>query len=77
MGIETILRSRRIRQLELPHYLAVDVGNSLQDTLQAMQASGSGSALVTENGHLAGIFTERDLISKVGVASVDETTAHS
>jgi CBS domain-containing protein len=73
MGIEAVLRSRRIRQLELPQYLSVDVSNSLQDTLQAMQASGSGSALVTENERLAGIFTERDLISKVGVASVDGT----
>jgi CBS domain-containing protein len=73
MGIEAILRSRRIRQLELPQYLSVDAGNSLRDTLQAMQASGSGSALVTENRHLTGIFTERDLISKVGVTVVDET----
>jgi len=73
MGIEAILRSRRIRQLELPRYLAVDAGNSLQETLQAMQGSGSGSVLVTENGRLAGIFTERDLISKVGVATVDST----
>jgi len=73
MGIESILRSRRIRQLELPQYLSVDAGNSLRDTLQAMQACGSGSALVTENGHLTGIFTERDLISKVEVTAVDET----
>jgi CBS domain-containing protein len=71
MGIEAVLRSRRIRQLELPQYLSVDASNSLQDTLQAMQASGSGSALVTENERLAGIFTERDLISKVGVGPVD------
>jgi CBS domain-containing protein len=73
MGIEAVLRSRRIRQLELPQYLSVDANTSLQDTLQAMQASGSGSALVTENERLAGIFTERDLISKVGVAAVDST----
>lgn len=73
MGIEAILRSRRIRQLELPRYLSVDAGNSLRETLQAMQGSGSGSVLVTENERLAGIFTERDLISKVGVGSVDGT----
>ena len=71
MGIEAILRSRRIRQLELPQYLSVDAGNSLRETLQAMQRTGSGSVLVTENERLAGIFTERDLISKVGVTSVD------
>jgi CBS domain-containing protein len=73
MPIEALLRSRRIRQLELPQFLSVDASKSLRDTLLAMQASGSGSALVTQNGHLAGIFTERDLISKVGVASVDST----
>ena len=73
MGIEAILRSRRIRQLELPRHLSVDAGNSLRETLQAMQGSGSGSVLVTENERLAGIFTERDLISKVWVASVDST----
>ena len=71
MGIEAVLRSRRIRQLELPQYLSVDAGNSLRETLQAMQRTGSGSVLVTETERLAGIFTERDIISKVGVASVD------
>ena len=73
MGIEAVLRSRRIRQLNLPPCLSVDVGSSLMDTLRAMQASASGSALIIENGRLAGIFTERDLISKVAVASVDDT----
>ncbi len=42
MGIEAILRSRRIRQLELPQYLSVDAGNSLRETLQAMQGSRFG-----------------------------------
>jgi len=71
MGIAALLRQRRIRQLDLPPFLAVDVGSSLLDTLQAMQASGSGAALVIENQRLVGIFTERDLISKTGVALID------
>lgn len=71
MGIEAVLRSRRIRQLELPQYLSVDVGCSVQETLQAMQASRSGSALVIENGRLAGIFTERDLVYKIAVTALD------
>jgi CBS domain-containing protein len=71
MGIETVLRSRRIRQLDLPPFLSVNAGSSLRDTLQAMQASGSGSVLVTENERLAGIFTERDFISKIE-ASIDD-----
>ena len=71
MGIEALLRQRRIRQLDLAPFLAVDVGSSLLETLQAMQASGSGAALVVENERLAGIFTERDLISRVALASMD------
>ena len=73
MGIVALLRQRRIRQLELLPFLTVDVGSSLRDTLEAMQASGSGSVLVVENERLAGIFTERDLISKVALASADDT----
>jgi CBS domain-containing protein len=71
MGIEAVLRSRKIRQLELPQHLSVDAGSSLRDTLQAMQASRSGSALVTESGRLAGIFTERDLVYKIALTPVD------
>lgn len=72
MGVEAVLRSRRIRQLNLPPFLSVNADNSLRDTLRAMQASGSGSALVIENERLAGIFTERDLISKFGLDSIDD-----
>jgi len=71
MGIEAVLRSRRIRQLDLPPFLSVNVDSSLRDTLEAMQASASGSVLVIENQRLAGIFTERDLISRVAVGSMD------
>lgn len=73
MGIEAVLRSRRIRQLNLTPFLSVSVESSLRDTLKAMQASGLGSALVIENGRLAGIFTERDLISKIGADSMDDS----
>ena len=73
MGIVACLCQRRIRQLNLPPFLSVNVDSSLRDTLEAMQASGSGSVLVVENERLAGIFTERDLISRVEVASTDDT----
>ena len=71
MGIVDLLRQRKIRQLDLPPFLAVDVGSSLLDTLHAMQSSGSGAVLVIENERLVGIFTERDLISKTGVGLVE------
>jgi CBS domain-containing protein len=71
MSIEAVLRSRRIRQLDLSPFLSVNIDNSLEDALAAMQASGSGSVLVIEKGQLAGIFTERDLLSNAGAAQLD------
>ena len=73
MGIEAVLRSRRIRQLNLPPSVSVGVESSLRDTVQAMRTSRSGSALIIENGRLIGIFTERDLIYKIGAAGVDDS----
>ncbi|MCI0422228.1 MAG: CBS domain-containing protein [Acidobacteria bacterium] len=73
MSIGTVLRQRTIRQLDLSPFLVVDVGSSLRHTLLEMRSSGSGAALVTENQRLAGIFTERDLISRVVGCSVDDS----
>lgn len=69
MSIEAVLRSRRIRQLDLSPFLSVNVDNSLKDALAAMQAS--GSVLVIEKGQLAGVFTERDLLCNAGAAPLD------
>jgi CBS domain-containing protein len=45
--------------LELP------AGASVRDAAQAMRDWDVGAVLVTENGRLAGIFTERDLVNRV------------
>ncbi len=45
--------------LELP------AGASVRDAAQAMRHWDVGAVLVTENGRLAGIFTERDLVNRV------------
>jgi CBS domain-containing protein len=71
MGIANVLRRRKIRQLALPKFLSVDVNSSLAETVRAMQSAKVGAVLVTENQRLAGIFTERDLITKVAGVTVD------
>ncbi len=45
--------------LELP------AGASVRDAAHAMRDWDVGAVLVTENGRLAGIFTERDLVNRV------------
>ncbi len=42
--------------------------------VRAMQERGMGSVLVTEDGQLAGIFTERDALLRVAGRSLDEVT---
>jgi CBS domain-containing protein len=73
MSIGTVLRERKIRQLALPEFLAVDSVTTLGETIRVMQAAKLGAVLVTENRRLAGIFTERDLISKVTWAEDEES----
>ena len=65
MGIASALRERRIRQLGLPTFVAVDASTDVQETIRTMQSAKLGSVLVTENDRLVGIFTERDFIAKV------------
>jgi CBS domain-containing protein len=73
MGIETVLHQRKIRQLDLSPVVTVESSSTLGNTLEAMRSAKRGAALVIENGMLAGIFTERDLITKVVGTDIDES----
>jgi CBS domain-containing protein len=72
MGIASVLRERRIRQLSLPPYVAVDASTGVRETIQTMQSAKLGAVLVTENQRLVGIFTERDFITKVAGTEEEE-----
>lgn len=75
MGIENILHQTKIRHLNWAPVVCVESGCSLQEVLVTMQSSRVGCVLVTENQKLAGIFTERDVITKVAGGSVDRSRA--
>jgi signal-transduction protein with cAMP-binding, CBS, and nucleotidyltransferase domain len=47
-----------------PH-ATVDVGDAMWKVVEAMTAKGRGAVLVEEEGALVGIFTERDLVSRL------------
>ena len=67
MGIVSALRERRIRQLGLPPFVAVDASTGVGETIQTMQSAKLGAVLVTENDRLVGIFTERDYLRRIAV----------
>ena len=62
MAIGNVLRSRKIRQLDLPKFWVVDAKTSLAETIEIMQKNGVGAVLVSDQQRLSGIFTERDVI---------------
>ena len=54
--------------LELP------AGGSVRDATRAMRDWSVGAVLVTEEGRVTGIFTERDLLNRVVACDRDPTT---
>src|SRR5262245_41263364 len=60
-----ILAIATIGDLTQRPHARVPVGATISAVVDAMKALGRGCALVEEDGTLVGIFTERDLLSRV------------
>ncbi len=65
MKIELSLRQVEVLALELQTPLLLDGSTSVGDTIRAMREQGLGYALITAQGRLTGIFTERDVFLSV------------
>lgn len=60
-----ILDSEKIKDFRIRKPLIINKGESLQSVLKKMKKEKRGSALVESKGKLVGIFTERDLLTRV------------
>jgi CBS domain-containing protein len=70
--IERAIVSEDIRALGLGPAITVRSDASLFETVQTLQREHIGCVLVTDgSGKLVGIFTERDLLAKVALRSLD------
>ncbi len=65
MSLEQDLQHEQVVHLDLTQFTAVTAGTSVRDTVEQMRENGHHSAIVTSDGALAGIFTDRDLMRKV------------
>jgi len=68
------LQSERIRALGRHDAVAVDAGTPISQVIRQMQSAAStsrGAAIVTREGRLTGIVTERDVLLKVLGRDVD------
>lgn len=68
-----------VRKIKVRKPIVIESGKSVKDAVELMQQRHLGCALVTKNGKLAGIMTERDILMKIvgkgkdiGKVKVDE-----
>jgi len=71
MTIAKSVRDVEVVALKMDPPVVLDEKASVKDVLRQMQKKGSGYALLCREGKLSGIFTERDVLTKVvGVEGV-------
>jgi CBS domain-containing protein len=70
-GIQAELLATRLDALEPAVGLEVDIATSVADAMKLMRDKKHGSVVVTKDGAMAGIFTERDVLMKIVGREVD------
>lgn len=63
------LHNHFLHELDLSHYCEVSPRDSVASVIETMQTTNQNCALVVEQGRLAGIFTDRDVLLKVATQS--------
>ena len=63
-GMRTLMITQ-VQDLPPRSHASVDVGDPMWKVVEAMKSKNRGAVLVEENGRLVGIFTERDLVSRL------------
>jgi CBS domain-containing protein len=64
-------RDQRVRVLPTDDYVAVSPFTPLAQAIEAMKSDEGGCVIISDDGRVAGIFTERDLLTKVVGQPVD------
>ena len=62
---------QRVSVLATDDYIAVSPYTPLSQAIEAMKHDESGCVIISDDGRVAGIFTERDLLTKVLGENVD------
>ena len=65
MSLKDELMSERVSHLDLSKFCQIPKGTAVRAALSEMRQNKTNVCLVTEGGSLVGIFTERDVLTKV------------
>ena len=69
MGVEERIKVVEVLALGIDRPVIADAGTSLREVVREMRDRRASCALLTREGKLAGVFTERDVVTRVaGVA---------
>lgn len=71
LGAPRQAREQRVRILPTDDYVAVSPYTPLSQAIEAMKNDEGGCVIVSDDGRVAGIFTERDLINRVFGEEID------
>ena len=66
-------RNDKVSLMETDDYVCIAPGDSLARAIEVMKRDEGGCAIVCENFRVVGIFTERDLLTKIIGGNVDMT----
>ena len=71
MSLDSELKTEHVSHLDLSDFSSVASGTPVREALAQLRAERHYVCLITDRGHLVGIFTDRDALRKVtGVAGV-------
>ena len=65
MQIEEGVKAVEVMALGMDTPVVMDAASPLRKVIRRMRDDNSGCALITRDGRLAGVFTERDLVARV------------
>lgn len=65
MSLEHDLRQEQVIHLDLSEFTAVEMGTTVRETVDRMRRENHNCAFITDHGALVGIFTDRDILTKV------------
>jgi CBS domain-containing protein len=68
------LRATTVADVMTPQPTAIEAARGVSDAARAMRESDIGDVLVTENGRLVGIMTDRDIVVRVLAKGLDPLT---
>ena len=74
MSIAQDLHEARVTDLDLTEFTTVPAGTSIRAVIDQMKTAGTNCAFIIQDGALAGIFTDRDILQ--GVVDHPETWDH-